>query len=216
MTVYKDIEQGTPEWLALRKGKPTASVFSRIVTPAKLELAKGHDSLIDDLIAQTFVPDFDPVPETYWIKRGKEMEPQARLKFQILTGAKLEQVGFCLHPNGILGCSPDSLIASSEGYIEGAEIKCPAPNTHVAWMREGGLPEEHKLQVHGSMIVTGLPRWHFFSFFPGMQPLHVVVHRDQTTAKIETVLMQFCDIYQKAYNETVPKLRLTNNTTTRL
>lgn len=203
-------KQGSPEWLAARKGKPSASRFKDIVTAVKCELSKSHDAYIDTLIAQTFVPDWDEMPfPTYWMKRGTEMEPQARLAFQVHTGAKLEQVGFVLHDNGILGCSPDSLIGSAAGYIEGLEIKCPAPNTHVAWVRAGGLPDEHKAQVHGSMIVTGLPVWHFWSYFPGMQPHHVIVHRDEYTEKMERALMEFCEIYRKAYTETRGKLELT-------
>jgi len=209
-----DAIQGSPEWLAIRKGKPSASRFKDIVTAVKCELSKSHDAYIDTLIAQTFVPDWDEVPfPSYWMKRGTEMEPQARLAFQAHYEAQVgkvdvQTVGFVLHDNNVLGCSPDALIAMDGKHVAGLEIKCPAPNTHVAWVRAGGLPEEHKQQVHGSMIVTGLRSWHFWSYFPGMQPHHVIVHRDDYTDRMEKALLEFCAKYQAAYAAAVPLLQL--------
>ena len=91
-----------------------------------------------------------------------------------------------------LGCSPDSLIVNAAGdYIEGLEIKCPQVDTHVKYLMEGVLPDDYKLQVHGSMAVTGLDRWHFVSFFPELPALHLVIERDAFTEKVSAALDQF-------------------------
>lgn len=207
MNIIKELTQGTPEWLRCRRGHPTASNFDKIVTAAKCELSKTADSFINDLIGETFAPDFEPEFQGNWLtRRGTEMEPQARLAFQVATGLDVEQVGFCIHANGILGCSPDGLIKEGGEYVAGLEIKCPAPGTHVGYVRTGGLPDTYKQQVHGSMIVTGLRQWHFWSYFPGMQPHHVLVTWDDYTNKMQASLLKFCDLYRNAYNETVNKL----------
>lgn len=209
MKIHTDIAQGTPEWLAIRKGKPTASNFDKIVTAAKCELSKSADGFINDLIGETFAPDFEPEFQGNWLtRRGNELEPQARLAFQAHTALDVETVGFCVHDNGILGCSPDALIEMDGEYVAGLEIKCPAPGTHVGYVRAGGLPDTYKQQVHGSMIVTGLSQWHFWSYFPGMQPHHVLVTWDDYTDKMQASLLKFCDLYRNAYNETVNKLKL--------
>lgn len=209
MNIIKELTQGTPEWLAIRKGKPTASNFDKIVTAAKCELSKSADGFINDLIGETFAPDFEPEFQGNWLtRRGNELEPQARLAFQVYTALDVETVGFCVHDNGILGCSPDALIKDGGEYVAGLEIKCPAPGTHVGYVRTGGMPDTYKQQVHGSMIVTGLRQWHFWSFFPGMQPHHVLVTWDDYTDKMQASLLKFCDLYRTAYEQTVNKLKL--------
>lgn len=209
MNIHKDITQGTPEWLAVRKGKPTASNFDKIVTAAKCELSKSADSYINDLIGEAFAPDFEPEFQGNWLtRRGNELEPQARLAFQVQTGLDVEQVGFVTHDNGILGCSPDALIKDGGKYVAGLEIKCPAPGTHVGYVRAGGLPDAYKQQVHGSMVVTGLRQWHFWSYFPGMQPHHVIVTWDDYTSKMQETLLKFCEQYREVYNSIVHKLQI--------
>jgi hypothetical protein len=207
--VHKDIIQGTPDWLLVRKGKPTASNFSKIVTAAKCDLSKSADSYINELIGETFAPDFEPEFQGNWMtRRGTEMEPQARLAFQAHTALSVEQVGFVTHDNGILGCSPDGLIVDGGQYVAGVEIKCPAPGTHVEYVRAGGLPDTYKQQVHGSMCVTGIRQWHFWSYFPGMQPHHIVVTWDDYTSRMLETMLKFCEQYQKVYNEVTPKLKM--------
>lgn len=208
MIIHNNIEQGTSEWHAIRKGKPTASNFSKIVTAAKCELSKSADGYINDLIGETFAPDFEPEFQGNWMtRRGTELEPQARLAFQAYTARDVDQVGFVTHDNGILGCSPDGLILEAGQYVAGLEIKCPAPGTHVEYVRTGGLPDTYKQQVHGAMVVTGLRQWHFWSYFPGMQPHYVLVTWDDYTSKMAETLFKFCEQYQKVYNEVTPKLK---------
>ena len=74
-------------------------------------------------------------------------------------------------------------------------------------MLAGVLPDDYKQQVHGSMAVTGLNSWNFWSYFPGMAPLHVVVTRDEYTEKISSALDSFLTEYQKAFAIALPKLQ---------
>jgi hypothetical protein len=137
------------------------------------------------------------------VKYGKLLEPHARQYYKDATGYDVAEVGFIEHDSGGFGCSPDGLAASIpdcfdgddtkeipplELYTHGIEIKCPLPETHLAWLLAGTLPECHKLQCHMGMAVTGLARWSFLSYCPGDAPLLVTVERDETTEKLEAGL----------------------------
>lgn len=209
MKVFKDLEQGTDEWKAIRKGKPTASRFSDIITAAKGELSKSATGYIRELIGECFCPEWEPWQGNIFMERGKELEAEAREAFKVQTGHKIETVGFVIADDNICGCSPDALITDDLGnYISGAEIKCPIPKTHVGYVMDGGLPDAYKQQVHGSMAVTGLKEWHFWSYFPGMRPHHIIIQRDEYTEKIAAALKDFVSDYRSEMDIAIQKLAL--------
>lgn len=209
MKVYQDVEQGSEQWFAMRKGRPTASQFKNIITSVKGQLSEARHAYILKLIAESFCPDWKSFVGNFATDRGTEMEPEAREAFIKHTGLKLQQVGFCTQDNGVVGCSPDSLVVDDAGnHIAGLEIKCPFPETHVTYLVEGGLPDCYKQQVHGSMAVTGLNEWHFWSYFPGMNPHHVIVQRNDYTAKVESALEQFLIEYGQTRLKVVPLIQI--------
>lgn len=207
MKIYRDLTQGTPEWLTIRKGRPTASRFSEIVTATGLP-SKSADAYIRELIAECFCPDFINWRGNADTERGVELEPEAREAFAKATGLPLEQVGFVIADDGTCGCSPDSLVGGGGKYSAGLEIKCPSPKAHVGYVLDGELPDIYKQQVHGSMVITGLNEWHFWSYFPGMKPLHVLVRRDIYTEKLAERLAMFVQNYKAAMEAAVPKLKI--------
>jgi hypothetical protein len=71
----------------------------------------------------------------------------------------------------------------------------------------GTLPDEHKAQVHGSMIVTGLDNWLFLAYHPLINPLILRVERDEYTAKLEAALWKFADYYAEMRSVYLPKLK---------
>jgi hypothetical protein len=210
MRVILELEQGTAEWLQARCGRPTASRFSDIITAAKGDLSKSAKGYIRELIGQTFCPEWSYVYKSAEMQRGNDLEPEARAAFCEATGLTVAQVGFCVRDDGISGCSPDGLITDSAGeYMAGIEIKCPSPKTHIEYVMDGGLPDAYKQQVHGSMAVTGLTEWHFWSYFPGMKPHHVIVHWDDYTEKLATSLDAFVEEYKQTRAIAMPKLQIT-------
>jgi hypothetical protein len=228
MIIHEKVIQGSDAWFALRRGRPTASRFKDIITAQKGDLSKSSPAYIAELIGECFVPDWIDFAGNKFTDRGTELEPVARKAFEEHTGDKTTEVGFVTRADEVVGCSPDGLVLhlgknlerdavydkhnritnGSELFCWGVEIKCPSPKVHVGWIMAGGLPDEHKQQVHGSMAVTGLNSWHFFSFFPGLQPFHVIVHRDAYTAKLSASLDQFLIDYAAARSAVIPKLSL--------
>lgn len=207
MKIYRDIVQGTEEWAAIRKGRPTASRFSEIITPTGLP-SKSAYGYIRELIAECFCPDWQAWTGSIYTDRGTQLEPEAREAFAKHTGLTLEQVGFVIGSDGVCGCSPDSIITENGVPVSGLEIKCPIPKTHVGYVLDGELPSEYTAQVHGSMAVTGLNEWHFWSYFPGLKPFHMIAKRNEYTAKMEVAIAEFVQKYKAATAQAVPKLKM--------
>lgn len=207
MKTFPDILQGSDAWLALRAGKPTASRFADFITPARGDLGAGAAEYIYELLGECFVPGFQYVIPSRLMQRGTELEPEARTAFADYIGLQVAQVGFVLADDNITGCSPDGLVRADSGaWTAGLEIKCPTPKVHVKWHDAGTLPTEHKQQVHGSMVVTGLRVWHFWSYCPGMLPFHLEVQWDAYTDKVRESLATFVTNYKAARERLLPKI----------
>lgn len=212
MIVYPAVEQRSEEWIALRRGRPTASRLKDIMTPVKMEYSKSARTYIAELIASCFDTDIEGMVEdklsTYWVRRGIELEPLARIELAKILGAEIHDVGFCLHDDGLFGCSPDGMVKENGVWIKGGEFKCPAPKTHVQWVMEGGIPSDYLCQVHGSMVITGLKQWEFLSYCPGMKPLHVTAEYDTFTERLAECMDRFAREYKETMELMMPKLQL--------
>ena len=167
-------EQGSPEWLAARLGIPSASMFAKLVTTKGIWSASA-DAYINQLVAERLTGEREEVFQSHHMLRGTQLEPDARDLYSLIRDAEVTEVGFCLHDTLSAGCSPDGLIGDDGGL----EIKCPAPSTHVEYLRGGVLPSKYKQQVMGCLWITGREWWDFVSYHPTMKPLIVRVERDE-------------------------------------
>lgn len=203
MKVYM-CEQGTPEWLDLRCGIATASEFNSILTPKKGELASASWGYAAQLIAEKLTGGPDPwryEGETADMRRGRAYEQEARDFFSFANGVAIDQVGFCVHDNGRWGASPDGLI----GDHSGLELKCPAPKTQIGWVYDGVLPDDHKNQCHGGMVVTGRDSWWFMAYCSGCPSLILEVKRDDYTKRLEESLVKFNERYDQMWTVIMEK-----------
>lgn len=187
MKVYEFI-QGSPEWIQLRLGVPTASEFDRIMNLAfGLREGAGYNTYLYEKLAEDLT---GPLP-TYGGKatdQGHFLEPEALAFFELETGLDTKRVGFVMHDDMRCGCSPDALIGDDSGL----EIKSPGPVNQIRYLSEGKLPDAYAAQVHGSLFVTGRSEWHFMSYHRKLKPLHVVVKRDEAIMeKIGKCLAKF-------------------------
>jgi len=205
----EECPQGSEIWQQKRIGRITASQFKRILTPGG-KLSAQADEYAVELIAQCFVPTWAKWEGNAYTDRGQEMEPEARQAYVDLTGNKIIEVGFITRDDQVVGASPDCLVVDDAGkFLRGVEIKNPAPHTHIAWKAAGVLPPEHAPQCHGGLVVTGLDEWDFFSHFPGLKPLHVVVKRNDYTKKLEDAVNAFVIRYAELREQLIPQLMLT-------
>lgn len=191
-----DVSQRTLDWARLHIGIPTASGLDNLITPL-WEIRKGEmpKSYLYLKLAEAWRG--EPVIDlsTFSIEQGEIVETEARPFFELETGRKVREVGFITTDYGQVGCSPDGLIGTDNGL----EIKCPSAQVHVKYLVGGELPKEYAAQVHGSMFVTGFPRWTFLSYRRNFPPLIIEVQRDEAIiAKIGEAVNQFTENFKSA------------------
>ena len=196
-----EMEQGTPEWLEARLGCPSRSGFSKIITASGTP-SSSAESYINDLIAELVTGESTHFHVTEWMQRGTELEPFARMNYELENDVEVTEVGFCMHDTLRCGVSPDGLVGDG-----GIEIKCPKPSTHVKYLRSGKLPAEYKAQVMGCLWITGREWWDFMSYHPQMPNLLIRVHRDdEYIGQLERLVTHACQIIEKEVAEIKEKL----------
>jgi hypothetical protein len=193
--IHIECEQGSLEWHMARRGIPTASGFSRIMTPKTMKLAAAHVEYACELIGDLF--SLDEPEEGYESKamtHGILNEPEARAWYEMETNQTVTRAGFIVTDDQRFGCSPDGLV----GEDGGLELKCPQTKTHVRYLLNGKqVPDEYKAQVHGNIIVTGRAWWDFLSYCPGLPPLLVRVEPDAYTLALKRCLEQFWEKFSE-------------------
>jgi putative phage-type endonuclease len=182
--------QGSPEWWKLRKGIPTGSQFSRIITAKKGDYAAGAKHYAAELIAEAlgWQSGFTGTPDT---ARGNLLEKEALRWLGMHHGIKARPCGFFISDCERYGASPDGIVIGSN---EPVEVKCPALNTFLKWRVDDELPDDHKAQCHGEMILTGADKCYFVAYADHelLDNWLIVVKRDEYTAKLENHLERFC------------------------
>lgn len=195
-------EQRTPDWFAAKRGLPSASLMGGIIQPVKMGYAKpAAKTYITKLIDQIRRPDAyaaDSWKGNVHTRRGTETEPETIGIYAFDRDVRVESIGFVLSDCRRFGCSPDGLVGA-DGMVE---AKAPDGHTFVEWFLEhaetGDVPNEHKAQVHGSLIVTGRAWCDFFAYCPGYDPLVIRVTPDKFTDRLREHLDTFHQNYSAA------------------
>jgi hypothetical protein len=124
---------------------------------------------------------------------GIEREPLARTAYELQEGVMIEEVEFVKHPTvPRAGGSCDGFVGE-DGIIE---IKCGKIGTHIQWVLDGKVPEEHLGQINFYLWVTGRAWCDFVAFNPEVpKPLQLMVIRHQrdesAIARIEAAVADF-------------------------
>lgn len=197
-----DCVQGSPEWVAARLGIPTASQFSRILTPGGKPSSSAepymHALIAERLLGYPVVS----ADSTDFMERGKALEPEAVRYYELQRDMEAQRVGFCLADDGRCGCSPDRLI----GKDGGLEIKTPSAAVHVGYLLDD-IPKKFGPQVQGCLWITGREWWDVLSYNPELPPALVRVYRDeQHIHNLEAVLSAFCDVLDANHRDLVSRL----------
>lgn len=172
-----DCEQGTPDWLAARLGKPTASEFHKVIAAGKGDLSKQADKYAHALVAETLLGrPLEKPPGLPWaMVRGKELEPLALAQYAADNKVELRRVGFVTTDDGRVGASPDALIVGMRG---GVEVKCLTDAEHVSlWANGPGA--DFKQQVQGNLAVGELLFWDLYGWHPELPPIKIRTLRDE-------------------------------------
>jgi putative phage-type endonuclease len=172
--IISDIEQGSPEWFALKAGSVGASNIDKIVT-VDGKPSKQRTEFMYQLAGERITGRCEETFQSLAMQNGIEREASARVLFEMVIGVDVQQVGIVFADESrTVHCSPDGLI----GDDEGVEIKNPMMKTHVKYMLNGKLPTEYFSQIQMSLYVTGRKRWWFMSCYDGLKPLIIECKRD--------------------------------------
>jgi predicted phage-related endonuclease len=200
------IEQRTDEWRLARAGKITGSRFSDAIDITQPEPGavfksgprKGQPKLpTSSAVRNKYMREIvferlsaAPTHEVggYATRWGTDVESFAKEAFELETGHIVAPAEFVTHPDyPFIGCSPDALIGADGGY----ESKCPMDEAvHInTWLC--GMPDEHKPQVQGCMLVTGRKWWEFVSYDPRVAERFRLYHQriERDDAYINGVLL---------------------------
>lgn len=200
------IEQGSPEWFAMRAGKVTASkaadVMSAITTA-------GYRNYLADLVVERLTGNKTESFTNAAMQWGVDQEPIARAEYEVKTGNLVDQIAFVDHPTiANFGCSPDGLVGD-DGLIE---IKCPNTATHIDYVMQDKVPTKYIPQIQCQLAVTGRKWCDFVSFDPrlpdGLQILIVRLERDNKyIEKLEARVVKFLDEVNSAVNGLKEKMK---------
>jgi putative phage-type endonuclease len=173
--IYHNVEQNTPEWFELRKGKFTASVFSDLFMK---ETTAGYQNAIYKVVYEILTGEEPELFSNDWMERGSQLEQEARQVYELETFNKVHDAGF-IELNEFIGCSPDGLIGNN-GLVE---IKCPKYSTMINYLLDKELPKIYHWQVHGQIFVSGREFCDFFAYHPKLNPVIIKVNRDEEIIK---------------------------------
>lgn len=204
--IIHDVEQGTEEWHASRIGVITASCFklarSRYKTGAKkgrfteAALDYAFSKAVERVGAQYLNDSFD----TYSMKRGRELEPMARLEHELMLDVIVDEVGLITSDNGLFGASADGIIKKEHNNIDneiGCEYKCfTSPEKVRKFWVDDDIGDVYE-QIQGGMWITGLNLWHVGMYCPALEVcgkslwLKEYERDDKYIAELEADLLEF-------------------------
>ncbi|WP_276979206.1 lambda exonuclease family protein [Flavobacterium filum] len=170
--IFHDIQQGTDEWLNLRKGKFTASTFKDLF--AKETTAQYEKAIYRVVFERLSGERVDSEFKSAYMQRGNDLEPDALKRYSLKTFNSVTNGGFFEYDEWI-GASPDGLI-DEDGQVQ---VKCPAYNTMINYLLKKKLPNDYFYQVHGELFVTGRQWCDFYAYHPNLEGLIIRIDRDE-------------------------------------
>lgn len=206
------VEQGTDEWLDLRRGRITASHLGDVLANPKTKRYQNYmRQIVLELLGEVNV---EEAPE--WARHGRENEPRALRGYEWKYGVDVEHDIFLIHKKyDFISASPDGLHLPN--YDEGLEVKCRALYKNYRAARAEAelykgtprsVPSQYRPQIQGAMWLTGFRYWWYVNYYIGddldggmTQKIHrVAVPRDQKLIdKMEGACLEFMtEAYDRA------------------
>lgn len=165
-TLYKDLIQGSDEWLQARCGLLTASEMKLIVTntfkPASNDKERAH---LYELMAQRITGYVEPSYVGDDQIRGWEDEIRAKELYSSKY-APVDEIGFITNDKFgfTIGYSPDGLVGD-DGLIE---VKSRRQKFQAETIINDSVPDEFMVQIQTGLLVSGREWCDFISYCGGM------------------------------------------------
>ena len=163
-----NMEQRSPEWLAIRVGRLGGSKAISLTTDARMK------TQIYTTIAEIETGKEEDFYISKPMQEGIDKEPFARDAYEKERFVSITQVGYITNSDyEYAGLSPDGLI----GDVGAVEFKCPLAKQHVKTIVDGKVPTEYRPQIaHYFMINENLEWVDFVSYHPEVKrkPLFII------------------------------------------
>ena len=181
--IVLDVEQGSPEWIAMRRGVIGSTKAHNLLTEAK------RKTLFKMLFAERVTHSLEEQVQTAAMRNGTENEASGLARWELETGLEPTLVGYVWLKGwrNRIGCSPDALVGET-GIVE---VKVPTPRVHCGYVIDQDAPDDYKSQMQFILAITGRIEAHFVSFCPTVSYpfdyFHKVYQRDEKI--IDTMLV---------------------------
>lgn len=189
------IEQGSPEWHALRLGKVTASRVADVVARTKSGWGASRANYMAELIVERMTNVHTEGFKSAEMLWGNQVEPDARAAYEFLTDATVELASFVDHPTIVnSGASPDGLVVGQPGLVE---FKCPNTATHIETLLGRAVPARYVTQTMWQLACCKEREWCDYVSFDPRMPEHLQmfvmrIHRDdEKIAELEGYVSAF-------------------------
>lgn len=209
MIIY-DHPQGSAEWLASRAGVITASKFVEARKRLKSGPKKGgFTEAAEDYAFRVAVERISGAPldegfSTWAMKRGNELEPEARVWVEVKLGIFVDVAGFVTTDDEKFGASADGFIDKDGGL----EIKCLVDPGRIRNVILSDDISEFMDQIQGGMWITGRKWWQFALFCPALEKVGLQLYTkrverdDNYINEMELDLLEFERVVSK-YEQTL-------------
>lgn len=188
MNAILKLEQGTAEWHEHRAKYRNASETAAIMC------CSLWASVYDMWLLKT---GRKAQPENEAMKHGTQMEPLARLAYEVETGNIMQAK---VMVNGLYSASLDGITLNGQLLLE---IKCPYQGqVSELWQqaKQGIAPEHYRLQVQHQLMVSGAKLAHFW-VFDGSSGIKIEIKPDPTTFRH---IQEMWDDFQVLIDSDIP------------
>jgi putative phage-type endonuclease len=146
------IEQLSEEWFKARLGKVTASRVKDVMAKTKSGPAATRTNYMMELLCQRLTGKREESFTSAAMQRGTDLEPIARMTYELNTGNEVTEAEFIVHPEySAMGASPDGFVGD-DGLIE---VKCPNTAKHLACIQSDSYDKQYYPQMQFQMACTG-------------------------------------------------------------
>lgn len=201
--IIYDVIQGTEEWLALRRGKMTASHAQAIAAAGK-----GLDTYTSEIAAELYTGKGKKIYKNAAMQNGNDTEHLVRIAYEMYTGESVYEIGFAQY-NEYVGCSPDGLV----GGDGGVEIKSRDSDedsyslTHLKLLLgEEDFESCYVWQCHMNMLVLNRQWWDLISYDPSFKDKSLFIRRIYRDESKDSKLLNGFEVGEKMITEKYVRL----------
>lgn len=201
MKILNELVQSSPQWLDSRVWKISGTKLASVMA-----WKKAVDTFMFELLSESLAP----LEENFIspaMERWTRLEPYAIIEYERKHNEKVEQPWLIIADHSFSICSPDWIIANTEGkYTKALEIKCLGAKKMLKYMLAKEPKDIYKIEktyywqiVNYFICLNDLEELTFFLYNPDMyeekfQIFEMVIKRDQIEkdiAKAKSSVLEF-------------------------